>query len=53
MFIIVSVLVLCFCVLSVFTVYRILELEKEINSLYDNYSNLLEKSFKLNISKGE
>ena len=50
MFIIVSVLVLCFCVLSV---YRILELEKEINSLYDNYSNLLEKSFKLNISKGE
>jgi len=53
MFIIVFCLFICLCVLSIFTVYKILEIEKDIDVLYNNYSKELQKSIEINIKRGE
>lgn len=45
MFIFVFLLFFCICALSVYTVFKILEIEKDINTLYDFYAKKLEKSF--------
>lgn len=51
MFVFLVILFIYLCVLSVYIVYKILELEKDINTLYDNYSKELEKITIMNISK--
>lgn len=39
------------CCLSVFTVYKISEIDKDLNVLYDNYSKQLENVIKINMRK--
>lgn len=51
MFVFLILLTICLCVLSVYTVYKILELEKDVNTLYDNYAKELEKITLININK--
>lgn len=52
MFILIVILFLVVCVLSIYTVYKILEIEKDIDTLYDNYSKEMEKLTKANLSRG-
>ena len=52
MFVFIFILFVLICVLSVFTVYKILEIEKDINTLYDNYSKELENINKLALNRG-
>lgn len=51
MFLLIFILFLCLCVLSVYTVYKVLEIEKDINTLYDCYSKELENLTKINMSR--
>ena len=52
MFVLVFCLFVCLCILSIFTVYKILEIEKDIETLYTNYSKELERSILININRG-
>lgn len=52
MFLLISILFICVCILSIYTVYKVLEIEKDLNTLYDYYAKDLEKLLKLGISKG-
>jgi len=52
MFVILVFLKIYLCFLTIFTVYKILELEKDINTLYDSYVRELQKTYKVNVYKG-
>ena len=52
MFILIFILFIFLCVLSIFTIYKILEIEKDVEILYTNYAKELEKSIQININKG-
>jgi len=52
MFVILVFLIIYLCFLTIFTVYKILELEKDINTLYDSYVRELQKTYKVNVYKG-
>lgn len=52
MFIFIFILFVCLCLLSIYVVYKILEIEKDIEILYTNYSKELEKSIKINMNRG-
>lgn len=52
MFILLFALFIFLCVLSIYTVYTTLEIQKDIEILYDNYSKELEKLTKINIKRG-
>lgn len=52
MFVLIVILFLIICILSIFTVYKVLEIEKDIDTLYDNYSKEIEKLTKFNLRKG-
>lgn len=52
MFVIIILIILFLCVSSVFLTYKILEIQKDLDTLYDNYSKQLEKLIVLNIERG-
>ena len=52
MFILIFILFVCVCALSIFSIYKILEIEKDIEILYTNYATELEKSILINMNKG-
>ena len=52
MFIFIFILFMFLCVLSIFTVFNILEIRKDIDTLYDNYSKELQKCIEINIDRG-
>lgn len=47
MFIILMILIIYTCIFSIYVVYKLLEAAKDLNTLYDNYSDLLQKSYEL------
>ena len=51
MFLFIVILFILLCVLSIYTVYKILEIEKEIETLYDNYAKEMEKLTTLNLNR--
>lgn len=51
MFLLIVILFICLCVLSIYTVYKVLEIEKDIDTLYDNYAKEMEKLTKISIRR--
>lgn len=51
MFIILIILFIIECVAFCYLFYKILEINKDIDTLYDNYSNSIEKDIKENVKK--
>lgn len=51
MFVILLILFIIETVAFCYLFYKILEIEKDIDTLYDNYSKALENSFKTRIEK--
>lgn len=47
MFLLIVFLFICICVLSVYTVYKVLEIEKDVETLYDKYAKEMEKLTKI------
>lgn len=52
MFIFIILIILFLCVAFTFFTFKILEIEKDLNILYDNYATQLEKLLKLNLERG-
>ena len=51
MFVLIFILFVCLCALSIYTVYKVLEIEKDINILYDNYAKEMEKLTKISMRR--
>lgn len=51
MFIFIVLIILFLCVASIFLTYKILEIEKDLDTLYNNYASQLEKLIQNNIKK--
>ena len=51
MFIFVILIILFLCAASIFLTYKILEIEKDLDTLYDNYAKQLENLIQYNIKK--
>ena len=49
MFVLVCVLIILFCIGFCYLLYRVLEMEKDIETLYQSYSKELEKVVEVNI----
>lgn len=52
MFIFIILIILFLCVASIFLTYKISEIEKDLETLYDNYAAQLENLIYNNLSKG-
>lgn len=52
MFLLIILIILFLCVSAIFLTYKILEIQKDLDTLYDNYSKQLEKLITLNIERG-
>ena len=50
MFVLIFLIFIWLCVLTVFVISKILEIEKDIDTLYDNYSLQIENMTKNNIN---
>lgn len=51
MFIFIVLIILFLCVASIFLTYKILEIEKDLDTLYDNYAKQLENLIQNNIKR--
>lgn len=51
MFVILIILFIIECVAFCYLFYKILEINKDIDTLYNNYSNSIEKDIKENVKK--
>lgn len=51
MFIFIILIVLFLCVASIFLTYKITEIEKDLETLYDNYATQLENLIKNNLGR--
>lgn len=51
MFVISLVLFIVVCVSFCYLFYKILEIDKDIDTLYNNYSQFIENGFKTNLSE--
>ena len=51
MFIILVILFIIECIAFCYFFYKILEINKDIDTLYNNYSNSIEKNIKENVKK--
>lgn len=52
LFILLCILILFNCISFCYLFYRILEIDKDIDTLYDNYSEELKKVVNINLEKG-
>lgn len=52
MFIFIILIILFLCVAAIVLTFKILEIEKDLDTLYDNYATQLEKLLKLNLERG-
>lgn len=53
MFIFIILIILFLCAGSIFLTYKILEIEKDLDTLYDNYAGQLEKLIKNNLEMSD
>lgn len=51
MFVILVILFIVECVAFCYLFYKVLEINKDIDTLYNNYSNSIEKDIKENVKK--